>query len=75
MTTEAMTVDREGFKRAARKGVTAAALLSVLTIIEYSIAIGLPNPLLPLIPFVVVKGWIILDTFMHVRAVFGDGDH
>jgi hypothetical protein len=27
-----------------------------------------------LLPFVVVKGWLILDAFMHVRAVFHSGD-
>ncbi len=53
----------------------AAALLGVLTVVEFFVAIGLDDPLLPLLPFVIVKGWIILDTFMHVKAVFGGGDH
>jgi len=75
MTTEELTIDSEGLKKATRKGLMAAALLGVLTIIEFFVAVGLDDPLLALLPFVALKGWIILDAFMHVRAVFGDGDH
>lgn len=75
MTTDLLIVDREGFRKASRKGVIAAVLLAVLTVIEYYISIGVERPLLPLIPFVALKGWVILDAFMHVRAVFGTGDH
>jgi len=57
------------------RGIVAAMLLAVLTVIEYFVAVGLEDPLLALLPFVALKGWIILDTFMHVRAVFSDGDH
>jgi hypothetical protein len=52
-----------------------AALLAVLTIIEYVVAISLEDPLLALLPFVALKGWIILDVFMHVKQVFKEGDH
>jgi hypothetical protein len=75
MTTEELTIDSEGLKKATRKGLMAAALLGVLTIVEFFVAVGLDDPLLALLPFVALKGWIILDAFMHVRAVFGDGDH
>lgn len=75
MTDEQLTIDSEGLKKASRKGLMAAGLLAVLTIIEYFVAVGLEDPLLALLPFVALKGWIILDTFMHVRAVFGEGDH
>lgn len=75
MTTEELTIDSEGLRKASRKGLLAAALLAVLTVIEYFVAVGLDDPLLALLPFVALKGWIILDTFMHVRAVFGDEDH
>jgi hypothetical protein len=75
MTTEDLTIDSEGLRKATRKGLMAAAILAVLTIIEFFVAVGLDNPLLALLPFVALKGWIILDAFMHVRAVFGDGDH
>ena len=51
--------------------------LAVMTIIEYIIATafeGEPWMLWALLPFVLAKGWIILDTFMHIRALWGD-DH
>jgi len=75
MSDEQLTIDSDGLKKASRKGLIAAGLLAVLTIIEYFVAVGLEDPLLALLPFVALKGWIILDTFMHVRAVFGEGDH
>ncbi|MEN8041902.1 MAG: hypothetical protein ABFR95_10410 [Actinomycetota bacterium] len=75
MTTTEVSVDKNGFNKAARKGLIAAALLAILTVIEFFVAIGFENPLLPLMPFVLLKGWIILDSFMHVRAVFGEEDH
>jgi hypothetical protein len=75
MTTELVPIDREGMKKATRKGVIAAVLLAVLTVIEYFVAIGLDDPLLALIPFVLLKGWVILDVFMHVRQVFREGGH
>jgi hypothetical protein len=73
MTTEKVAVDHEGLRALRRKGMIAALILGVLTVIEYFVAIGLDDPLLALIPFVLLKGWIILDTFMHVRALWGDG--
>lgn len=75
MTTELVPIDREGLRKTTRKGLIAAALLAVLTVIEYFIAIGIDDPLLALLPFVVLKGWIILDAFMHVRQVFREGGH
>lgn len=75
MTTEQVAIDRDALRRVSLKGIVAAILLAVLTVIEYFVAINLEDPLLALLPFVLLKGWIILDTFMHVRAVFGEGDH
>jgi hypothetical protein len=74
MTTEQVAIDQQALNKATKKGVMAALLLAVLTIIEYFVAISVEQPLLPLLPFVIVKGWIILDAFMHVRAVFHAGD-
>jgi len=74
MTAEQHAIDNGAIKKETRKGVIAAVILTVLTVIEFFIATELANPLLPLLPFVAVKGWIILDTFMHVRALWG-GDH
>jgi hypothetical protein len=75
MTTEQIAIDQDALRRVSLRGVIAAIALAVLTVIEFFVATGLEDPLLALLPFVALKGWIILDTFMHVRAVFGDGDH
>ena len=73
-TTDEQTIDHENLKKATRRGIIAAVILGVLTIIEFFVATEIANPLLPLMPFVVLKGWIILDTFMHIRALWSD-DH
>jgi hypothetical protein len=73
-TADEQTIDHENLKKATRRGIIAAVILAVLTIIEFFVATEVANPLLPLIPFVVLKGWIILDTFMHIRALWSD-DH
>ena len=75
MTTEPLIIDHEGFRSATRKGLIAAVFLGVLTAIEFFIATTIEDPLLPLLPFVALKGWIILDAFMHIRAVFSEGGH
>ena len=74
MTTPEVAIDQEALNTATKKGLMAALLLAILTIIEYFVAISVEQPLIPLLPFVAVKGWIILDAFMHVRAVFHAGD-
>lgn len=76
MTVEQVAIDKAGLRVATRQGIRAAVFLAILSVIEYFIAVEVTNPLWPLLPFVLLKGWIILDAFMHVRAVFGDGgDH
>jgi len=73
-TADQQTIDHENLKKATRKGILAAVLIAILSVIEYFIAVEVANPLWLLMPFVIAKGWIILDTFMHVRALWGD-DH
>ena len=74
MTTEQLAIDHEALRKATRKGIVAALIIAVLSVIEYFIAVEVTNPLWALLPFVLAKGWIILDTFMHVRALWSD-DH
>lgn len=74
MTVERVAIDRVSLKKATRKGVMAAVFLAVLSIIEYFIAVEVAQPLWPMLPIIALKGWIILDVFMHVRAVFHSGD-
>ncbi len=81
MTTEQATadlaIDRDGLRTATRKGVMAAFWIAVMTIIEFIIAVageGEPWLLWALLPFVLAKGWIILDAFMHIKALWSE-DH
>jgi len=75
MTVEQVVVDNKGMRKAIRKGIIAALLLAVLTVIEFFVAVEIEEPLMALMPFLALKGWIILNSFMHVRAVFSDGEH
>jgi hypothetical protein len=74
VSTDLVAIDKENLSKATKRGLVAAALLAVLTVVEYVIAVEVAQPLLPLLPFVALKGWIILDSFMHIRAVFHEGD-
>jgi hypothetical protein len=77
MTTEQVAIDRKALSKATRKGLIGAFWLAVLTIVEFIIADignGQSWALWALLPFVVAKGWIILDTFMHIRALWSE-DH
>lgn len=60
-------------------GFRAMVFLAVLTIVEYFIAVGIDSGtvvLLLLIPIALVKGWVILMTFMHLGKVWhGEGSH
>jgi hypothetical protein len=59
----------EAFSRAVRRGLTVTVALTMLTIVEYLIAVNVGNPLIPLLPFVAAKGWLILDYFMHIKEL------
>lgn len=74
MTVEQVAIDRVSLKKATMKGIRAAMFLAILSVIEYFIAVEVAQPLWPMLPIVILKGWIILDVFMHVRAVFHSGD-
>jgi len=75
--TESVAVSSDLELLAARRavGLRAALLLGALTVVEYVLAISLARPLLVLLPFAVAKGWVILDAFMHVRALSGRRAH
>jgi hypothetical protein len=65
----------ERYKKMVVRGVAAALLLAILSIAEYVLAGEIDNPTWAMVPFMVVKGWVILDTFMHVRALRNEGAH
>lgn len=77
MTTEQVVIDDVALRKAIRKGVVAAIWLAILSVIEFIVAVTESSQswtLWGLLLFVVLKGWIILDAFMHIRALWGD-DH
>ncbi len=63
------------YRKMVVRGVAAAVLLAVLSIAEYILAGELDNPTWAMVPFMFGKGWVILDTFMHVRALRNEGAH
>ncbi len=63
------------YKVMIRRGVIAAVLLAVLSVAEYFLAAEVDNATWYMVPFMVLKGLVILDVFMHVRALFGQGAH
>ena len=69
------SVLRGHYKMMIRRGLLAAAVLAVLSVLEYVVAQELSHPTWFLVPFMFGKGAIILDTFMHVRALRGEGSH
>ncbi len=62
-------------KRMITRGVLAAVALAVLSLIEYWVALYFDDPTWWLVPFMVLKGWVVLDFFMHVRALRSEGAH
>ena len=74
MTDTAMSTD---LAAVARTGWRVAGLLAVLTVVEYVIAVNVESLIIVwLLPFVLAKGWLILDYFMHFRAFLrGGGGH
>lgn len=63
------------YKVVIRKGVIAAILLAVLSVAEYALAKEVDNATWYMVPFMIFKGLVILDVFMHVRALRGEGAH
>ncbi len=53
-----------------RKGVMTITVLAIATIVEYVVAVAVSRALVPLAIIAVVKGWFILDGFMHVKEMF-----
>ena len=70
-------VDEAGFRKAAIKGLWGAFWLAVLTLgefIVFTFGDGESWLTIALMPFILLKAWIILDTFMHLSALWSD-DH
>ncbi|MFQ5967691.1 MAG: cytochrome C oxidase subunit IV family protein [Acidimicrobiia bacterium] len=67
------TQQKAALRGRTRLGLRVGLGLAVLTAIEFVIAVSIEDPLVWLLPFMVSKGWLILDYFMHVRDVSSEG--
>jgi len=70
---------RAAEQRSHSLGLRIAALLAVLTIVEYIVAVSVDSSqalVLFLVPVALVKAWVIIVYFMHVSKVWrGEGSH
>lgn len=77
--TDLTPAEREAMSRRYRTmlrlGVMSAVALAVLSVIEYVVATALDNPTWWLMPFIVLKGLIILQMFMHFSDLWKEGAH
>ena len=77
MTTQQVPLDRTKLNKAYRHGLWGAFWLTVLTIGEFiifAVGDGTTWGSLALVPFIVLKAWVILDVFMHIKALWSS-DH
>lgn len=58
-----------------RKGVITLAILAVLTLFEYFVAIGLESATVPLIIIIILKVAIIVQSFMHISRLWSEEGH
>ena len=57
--------DTGGLTAVIQRGWLTAGALAVLTFIEYIVATSVDRPTLWLLPFIIAKGGLILEVFMH----------
>lgn len=57
--------DTGGLTAVIQRGWLTAGALAVLTFIEYLVATSVDRPTLWLLPFIIAKGGLILEVFMH----------
>jgi cytochrome c oxidase subunit IV len=77
MTTEKVAIDVPAYRKAVRHGIAAAVWIAILTFAEFAVFHFFESSdylTWMLLPFVIAKGWIILDAFMHIGALWGS-DH
>jgi cytochrome c oxidase subunit IV len=66
------------YREKKQRGYIVAFGLAVLSVIEYIIAVELERPMVWLIPFMIAKGGLIMEYFMHFSALRGghaEGTH
>ncbi len=73
-TDEADTMD-DGFAAKELLGWSVAAGLLLATLVEYFVAIKIDDPLWWLMPFIIIKGALIIEYFMHFTGLFNSEEH
>ena len=58
-----------------RKGAITLAILAVLTLVEYLLAVGLESSTVPLIIIAIIKVAIIVQSFMHISRLWSEEGH
>lgn len=58
-----------------KTGWVVGAILTVLTIGEYFVAVEVTNNLIWLVLFAIAKSWLILQYFMHIQHLWKEGGH
>jgi hypothetical protein len=64
-----------GYLMGRRRGIAAALVLAVLSVLEFIIAKEVSDPTWWMVPFMVLKGALILEIFMHVSDLKKKGAH
>lgn len=63
-------MSEKGFEARMRTGYVVFGALAVATVVEYLVAIsGMTGSLLLLAAIALAKAWLIVDYFMHIRAL------
>ena len=58
-----------------KTGWVVAAILTILTLLEYWVAVAVTGNLIWLIVIAAIKGWLILQYFMHIQDLWKEGGH
>ena len=58
-----------------KTGWVVGAILTILTLVEYWVAVSVTGNLIWLVILAVAKGWLILQYFMHIQDLWKEGGH
>lgn len=57
------------------RGGVAAVLLAMLSVAEFAVTKSVEVATWYMVPFMILKGLVILQVFMHVGDLWNDGEH
>ena len=65
--------EHESANSRSNTGLIVGGILTVLTIVEYFVAVGMTDNLIWLLIIAIAKAWLILKYFMHIGALWSEG--